>query len=119
MNTRKCGSRYEEIAERYLKKQGYKIAERNFLCKVGEIDLIAYDGRTLVFVEVKYRRNPGSGYPEEAVSYAKQKKLSRTADYYCIKNHISERTDRRFDVVAIDGDDIRHHANAFMYCGGR
>ena len=119
MNTRKCGSRYEDIAERHLKRQGYKIAERNFSCKIGEIDLIAYDGSVLVFVEVKYRRSPGSGYPEEAVSYAKQKKLSRTADYYCIKNNISEKTDRRFDVVAIDGDEIRHHPNAFMYCGGR
>ena len=119
MNTRKCGSIYEEIAERYLKKRGYKITERNFSCKIGEIDLVVYDGDVLVFVEVKYRKSSSSGYPEEAVSHTKQRKLSRTADYYCIKNNISEKTDRRFDVVAIDGDVIRHHENAFMYCGSR
>ena len=119
MNTRKCGSFYEQKAANFLAAKGYIILEKNFRCKFGEIDLIALDREALVFAEVKYRSGRTSGYPEEAVSFYKQRKISQTADYYCMKNKISERADRRFDVIAIDGGNIRHHVNAFMYCRGR
>ena len=117
MDTRKRGDKYEEAAARMLAASGYRILERNFRCKFGEVDIIAKDRNTLVFVEVKYRKNRTSGYPEEAVSYAKQKKISLTAGYYCMTRGISDSVECRFDVVAIDGSAIRHHVNAFMYCG--
>lgn len=119
MNTRKCGSEYEERACRYLEAQNYIVLERNFRCKFGEIDIIALEKDTMAFIEVKYRRSISSGYPEEAVAYSKQKKISLTADYYCLKNEISEKQNCRFDVIAIDNDKIRHYKNAFMYMGSR
>lgn len=115
MNTRKCGGRYEEAAARMLAASGYDILERNFRCKFGEIDIIAKDRKTLVFVEVKFRKNRAGGYPEEAVSYAKQRKISLVAGYYCMMHGISDSVECRFDVVAIDGGGMRHHVNAFMY----
>ena len=95
-NKRAVGSRYEEETAAFLQKNGYRR---------GEIDLIAKDGRTLVFVEVKYRKNARNGYPEEAVDTRKQKKICETAAYYVYKNRIPEYTPMRFDVVAVlDGE---------------
>ena len=84
-NKRAVGSRYEEETAAFLQKNGYRILEKNFRDRRGEIDLIAKDGRTLVFVEVKYRKNARNGYPEEAVDTRKQKKIRETAAYYVYK----------------------------------
>ena len=73
-NKRAVGSRYEEETAAFLQKNGYRILEKNFRDRRGEIDLIAKDGRTLVFVEVKYRKNARNGYPEEAVDTRKHTK---------------------------------------------
>lgn len=80
---RTVGSHYERVAEQCLKKQGYKILERNFYCRQGEIDLIARDGEVLVFVEVKYRKSLNQGDPMEAVNDRKQRRIARAASY-CI-----------------------------------
>ena len=72
---RTVGSHYETVAEQCLKKQGYKILERNFYCRQGEIDLIARDGEVLVFVEVKYRKSLNQGDPMEAVNDRKQRRI--------------------------------------------
>ena len=117
MNRRAVGSAYEECAAEYLRAQGYRILEQNFRCRTGEIDLIARDGAYLVFIEVKYRRNAGSGDPLEAVNAAKQTTISRTASYYCLKKGYGETMPCRFDVVAICGDEIRLLRNAFEYAG--
>ena len=85
MNRRKEGAYYENLVAEYLKTQGYEILEKNYRCRIGEIDLIAKEGETLVFVEVKYRRSSEAGDPAEAVDYRKQKKISRVAEYYCWK----------------------------------
>ena len=61
MNRRKEGAYYENLVAEYLKTQGYEILEKNYRCRIGEIDLIAKEGETLVFVEVKYRRNDKMG----------------------------------------------------------
>ena len=66
-NTRKIGTEYERKAGAYLEAKGYVIQEYNFRCRMGEIDIIARDGKCLVFCEVKYRSGPGSGHPAEAV----------------------------------------------------
>lgn len=117
MNKRSIGKEFEQRAVDFLQDKGYLILERNYQCKFGEIDIIALDREYLVFVEVKYRKNRESGYPEEAVNYQKQRKISKTAGYYCLQKNILENVCCRFDVIAIDAGEIRHYENAFLYCG--
>ena len=76
MNRRQTGTAYERRAGEYLKEQGYELIGYNFRCRQGEIDIIARDGRYLVFVEVKYRRDGQTGDPLEAVDRAKQRRIS-------------------------------------------
>ena len=113
MNKRSLGKAWEEQAAEFLKREGCEILERNFRGRRGEIDLIVRDGRYLVFVEVKYRKNADSGFPEEAVDYRKQRIISRVAQEYLLKRRLYESTPCRFDVVAICGDRVRHIKNAF------
>ncbi len=117
MNQRMVGSAHEACAAEYLTGCGYRILERNFRCRAGEIDLIARDGEYLVFVEVKYRRDPSAGDPLEAVDRKKQRKISRTAAYYCLRAGYGETTPCRFDVVAFRGEEIQLVKNAFPYRG--
>ena len=116
-NKRLIGAKYENLAVAKLTDEGYTILERNFSCKLGEIDIIALNKEALVFVEVKYRTNVSNGFPEEAVNYRKQRKISLCADYYCMIKGIYDNENIRFDVIAVDDGSIRHYKNAFMYCG--
>ncbi len=104
MNNRETGSRYELLAAAYLEQQGFRILERNYHCRGGEIDLIAEEGDVLCFVEVKYRSGRGAGLAEEAVTRAKQAKLTRTARYYLMERRLPADGLYRFDVVAVNGD---------------
>ena len=100
MNTRQRGKEWEQKVCRYLKDKGYFIVDVNFACACGEIDIIAAQRQTLVFIEVKYRRNARYGYALEAVTPAKQKKIRRTADVYLAKhaqNTVFAGADCRFD----------------------
>jgi len=111
----------EELAERYLRRQGYKILERNFRTRLGEIDIIAKDGRTICFIEVKARRSNFSGTPFEAVSRSKQIKLAKVALNYLKFKKIDD-CPLRFDVVAVmrsrnTGDTIEILKNAFDLAG--
>ncbi|MCD8196023.1 MAG: YraN family protein [Lachnospiraceae bacterium] len=117
MNKRRVGAQYEDLAARCLEEKGYRILERNYRCRQGEIDLIALDGRCLVFVEVKYRRDGRSGDPAEAVNFRKQRRIIRTAAYYCYNKNIGESHPCRFDVVSVLGSEVRHIENAFIYQG--
>ena len=117
MNKRQIGAEYEEAAARYLAADGYEILARNFRCRFGEIDLVAWKGAGLVFVEVKYRKNRSKGLPEEAVSQQKMKTISRVADYYRARYRVPDTVPCRFDVIAIEGDAIRHYRDAFPYMG--
>jgi putative endonuclease len=98
---RTLGDAGEDLAAAALKKQGYKILERNYVCPLGEIDLIARQGQVLVFIEVKTRRNERFGAPQEAVNPAKQRKLRLLADYYLQQKRLGEDVQVRFDVVGI------------------
>ena len=101
----------EETAECYLIKKGYHILERNFRCRLGEIDIIAADGPVLVFIEVKTRRNQKFGLPCEAINAEKIKHLKRTAAYYMMLSP-DEQCDTRFDVIEIlirGGHPYLHH----------
>jgi len=94
------GKDSESIAVTHLIKSGYKILERNFRTKLGEIDIIAKDRDTLVFVEVKAKRSVRFGDPKEAVTPKKQRKISKVALYY-LKATNQIHVKARFDVVAI------------------
>lgn len=113
VNKRETGSRYEEMAAEFLKKQGCRILEKNYRTRSGEIDLILMDGRYLVFAEVKYRKNSRMGTALEAVDRRKQQIIRRVAGEYLHRHHF--RTDQpcRFDVIGITGDTICHVKNAF------
>lgn len=108
------GNAGERIAEKYLKDLGYLIVARNYKTELGEIDLIANDGDTLVFVEVKSRRSDAYGFPSEAVDERKQRKLSMVASQY-IKRNMFFGAAVRFDVVEVYFEEARvnHIENAF------
>lgn len=101
MNRQQSGRRGEREAERFLVDRGYRILERNWRSAHGEIDLIAGDGETIVFVEVKLRRGTAFGAPEEAVTPAKQRHLVDSAQDY-LEQKGMEGADWRIDVVAIE-----------------
>ena len=92
----------EKAAEVLLKHAGYRIVTRNYRNAIGEIDIIARDGGTLVFVEVKARRSPRYGSAKTAVTHQKRVKLTRTALLY-LKETGQSGASARFDVVALDG----------------
>jgi putative endonuclease len=110
------GDRGENRAARFLREQGYKILIRNFRCPLGEIDIVARDGRTLVFCEVKTRVDD-SPTPEQQVNNFKQHQITKAARYY-LNRYGTPQPPARFDVVAIvwpDGrePEIRHTTHAF------
>ena len=96
--TGQCG---EDVAALLLKKKGYKILERNYKNKIGEIDIIARQKDTLVFVEVKTRRSEKFGIPSEAVTYYKKQKIVNTAKMYLLDNPADLAI--RFDIIEVYG----------------
>jgi putative endonuclease len=110
------GKRGEELAERYLRKKGYRVVERNYRCALGEVDLIVLDRRVIVFVEVKTRSGDGFGTPLEAVERRKQRKMIRAAQFFLSTKRLHRR-EARFDVVGISWPGrepvIEHIENAF------
>ncbi|WP_081832702.1 YraN family protein [Oribacterium sp. P6A1] len=108
------GQASEDKAAAYLKKNGYRILERNWRFHKNEIDIIARDGDYLVFVEVKARKNALHGFGCEAVDSKKQGIIKKVAEAYLIYNHLSlTGTPCRFDVISIDGGSICLFKNAF------
>ncbi|GAW92859.1 YraN family protein [Calderihabitans maritimus] len=97
---KKLGKRGEEEAVRYLRKNGYRILETNFRCRLGEIDIVAKEGEDIVFVEVRSRTSSLFGLPEETVSWTKQRKLLQLARVYLTAKRL-EGKNFRFDVVGI------------------
>jgi len=116
------GQRGEAAAARYLRRLGYVIVARGHRDNIGEIDLVAVDGRTIVFVEVKTRTSHDAGHPADAVDEAKQQRLTRLALAY-LKRHDLLGYSARFDVVAVtwpaEGGrpTIEHYPSAFEPAG--
>ncbi len=107
----------EEIAVAYLKGRKYAVLDRNYRCKCGEVDIVAREGKTLVFVEVKTRRNDSYGPPQLSVTQFKQRQISKAALLY-LSSKKMENVPARFDVIAIcllenDNPRIEHIMNAF------
>ena len=112
------GKQGEDLACSYLKKQGYRIVERNFRCKIGEVDIVAVGEDCICFVEVKARTRVDYGMPRDAVDRRKQWKLSRCAQLY-LKLHpgFAARFSPRMDIIEVlyreDGTFVRHTPSAF------
>jgi len=116
------GARGEDAAARFLKKLGYVILERGYDSRLGELDIIALDGRTIVFVEVKTRTSADAGHPAEAIDARKQRRMTQAALAYLKAKRLLENS-ARFDVIAITWSTttrtpiIEHYKNAFEATG--
>ncbi len=119
MNKRATGMEKESQAAVYLEQQGMQVVERNYRNRQGEIDIIGYHQGYLVFVEVKYRTDTYKGYAAEAVDNRKQRQICKVADYYRTTHHVGSQVGIRYDVVAIQGEEIQWIRNAFPHAGGR
>lgn len=118
MTAKEIGAFGENAACEYLKSKGYVFLDRNFSCKYGEIDIIMLDDKTIVFIEVKTRKNSSYGLASEFVDYRKQNRIRKT----CISYTHSEDVDMRFDIVEVyykinnekpEITDFNHIENAF------
>ena len=111
----------EDIATKYLIKKKYQIIQKNFICRQGEIDIIALNQtkKELVFIEVKTRTNNKYGNPSESVNESKQKHIYRSAEYFIYKNRL-EKMQIRFDIIEININSLKniykinHIDNAFI-----
>ena len=99
MTSKATGVSGEKFAQRLLIKKGYKIIQNNFSCKIGEIDIIAILGDTLIFVEVKTRKTSKFGLPQEAVNTHKLQKIAKVGEYYTLTHPNLPK--KKIDVVSI------------------
>lgn len=116
------GARGERIAAEYLRRQGMRLVCRNYRCPVGEVDLVAEDGDTLVFVEVKTRAADSGELPEAALTARKRHRLCRAAQHFMRRYRVGEKV-FRFDLVGVEmrGDgryEVRHWPNVINYQRG-
>lgn len=100
------GARGEALAWNFLMKHGYSILEKNYRTRFGEVDVIAEKRGTLVFLEIKTRRNESFGLPAEAVDWRKRQRLSRSAEAFLQAKRWENRT-ARFDILSILWDGLR------------
>lgn len=113
MSNKITGNYGEDLACQYLKKQGYKILERNYRIRGGEIDIVAKDKDQTVFVEVKARHSHEYGYPAESITPWKVKFLIRASQFYLVKNKIADKP-YRIDAITLDftkGEKLEHFKN--------
>ncbi|MFT3849193.1 MAG: YraN family protein [Propionivibrio sp.] len=117
--TRRPGDRdgrlAEDLAARFLERKGLKIAVRNYRCRAGEIDLVCREGKALVFVEVRLRRNAAFGGAAASVTSTKQRRIILAAQHFLTANALTE-SDCRFDCILMDGvsaDSIEWLRDAF------
>jgi putative endonuclease len=117
MNSRqRLGMLGEESAARFLAGQGMRILERGFRSPFGELDLVAQDGDSIVFVEVKARKSSRFGHPQEAVTWTKRSHMIKAALAYLKARRVTDRP-IRFDVVAIEAGKLDHIRDAFQAGG--
>lgn len=112
-NKRSVGAAKEEQAAAYLQEQGATLLAKNFYFRGGELDLVAKDGEYVCFIEVKYRKSRAYGFPEEAVTAAKQRKIIQGAKLFLYQNHYPADTPCRFDVISVYQEEITWMKDAF------
>ena len=110
---RDIGVEGEDLAAKALKKKGYKLIEKNYRSRFGEIDIIAEEGGWLVFIEVKRRNSMTFGGSLQAVDERKKRRMANCAAYYMKKHECADRK-VRFDVVGIDGNELKIVRHAFI-----
>lgn len=116
------GDKGERVAVKFLKRNGYSILAQQYRTDLGEIDIIALDGQTVVFIEVKTRKTDLKGQPFEAVTLQKQRQLTRLAGSF-LKQHQLLNQSARFDIISIiwqsdqSTPEIQHYQNAFSAAG--
>ncbi len=113
INKKSLGNNGEQIAVLFLQEQGLEIVDRNFYTRHSEIDIVARDGDTYVFVEVKYRESDRYGDPLEAITKAKQRRIYNAARVYFYEKHLPESTPARFDAIGICASSVNWIKNAF------
>ncbi len=116
-SSHKLGRLGEDIAQKYLRKKKFRVVSKGYRLYRGEIDLIAYEGKTLVFVEVKTRSQGALGFPEESVDRQKQRQIRKIAEGYLALNNLDE-VECRFDVVSLIFNEngtysLSHYKDAF------
>lgn len=113
---KEIGQKGEDLAVDFLKGLGYQILERNYRCKLGEVDIIARDNESLVFIEVRGRSSLAFGLPQESINRKKQHQISKVALEYLTRKKVKN-TPARFDVVAISlkpgKEKVEHIKDAF------
>ena len=115
---KELGAKGEKLAARFLRRKGYKIVQRNYRCKLGEVDIVAEQDKTLVFVEVRTKQTEKFGPPQSSVTSTKRRHISRVALFYIKEKGLVEQS-CRFDVIAITfpsgsrKPNIEHIENAF------
>jgi putative endonuclease len=118
----RSGASGEDLACQHLRRKGYTILARNFRCRSGEIDVVARDGPTVVFVEVKERKGSSHGAGHEGVTFGKRRRVIRAARLFVASRGYAEAQPCRFDVVSIDWREgepvVRHDPGAFDVDGG-
>ena len=109
------GRRAEDLAARFLERQGLAVLARNFRCRGGELDLVCREAKTLVFVEVRLRRNAAYGGAAESITTRKQQRVVLAARHYLATHGAASPADRpcRFDCVLLDGEKIDWLRDAF------
>ena len=116
---KEVGAKGEKLAAKFLKRKGYTIIQRNYRCKLGEIDIIAEQDRTIVFVEVRTKQTERFGPPQYSITSGKRWQISKAALYYIKEKRLVERS-CRFDVIAVTFSsgsrrpEIEHIENAFQ-----
>lgn len=113
MNKREIGTEGEKRAVKYLTEQGLVIIDTNYTCKLGEVDIIAKDNDTVVFIEVKYRKDIKMGRPYESVNHYKKMKIIKSAMWFAQKKGIYEKP-MRFDIIEIVDQELHWIKNAFI-----
>ncbi|MCQ9367771.1 YraN family protein [Brevibacterium sp. 91QC2O2] len=114
MTNQTVGRTGEDLATAFLEAKGWEIVQRNWRCRLGEIDIVAREGRTLVFVEVKTRTSVRSGHPLEAIGYSKLQRLRRLAGAW-LSEHRTWEPQIRIDAIGIvlgPGDPLITHVEA-------
>lgn len=112
MNTRIIGSVKEDLAVLYLEQNGFEIVERNFKCKIGEIDIIAKKDDVVRFVEVKYRKSDAAGGASYAINQKKLIKISKIAEFYIMTHGLQEQL-FSIDALLIEGDSYTYLENIY------
>lgn len=112
MNKRCVGSLYEDICAEYLTENGFNVLQRNYKCKVGEIDIVAEKDNIIRFIEVKYRGNGKYGFALESIDLKKQNRIKRAASWFLNEKGLNG-VQCSFDVITVENNVVEYYFNCY------